>query len=103
MENCCEILKIIVSFLSVVLEVGAIIFAIIEFVKYKKENNKARVLKLRQEIAAYYCMADLMAKDLATTNKSVKSVKTDYMDKAMNHPDNYARIRPSKSAKDMYN
>lgn len=105
---CCEILKIILDFLSVLLEVGAIVFAIIEFSKFKKENYKNRIKVLKQEVAAYYCMADYMAEEIFNERKSkgcggnINNIKTEFKNKAKNHQDNIAQLRPSKTAKDMY-
>ena len=102
---CTEILHIIADFLTIVLGVGTIIFAIIEFVKFKKENYKERLRSLRHEVAAYYCMADCMADEIAKlrpNNPSKKTVKTEFMDKAVNHNENILKTRPGKSAKEMY-
>lgn len=102
---CIEILKTIVSFLSVLLEVGAIIFAIIEFAKFKRENYKNRLRNLKQEVAAYYCMADCMAEEIAklrNNSTSIKTVKTEFMDKAVAHDDNISKARPSLTAKQLY-
>ncbi|MBO5540427.1 MAG: hypothetical protein J5980_05720 [Muribaculaceae bacterium] len=102
---CCEILKIIVDFLALVLEIGTIVFAIVEFAKFKRENYNGRLRNLRQEIAAYHCMADCMAEEIAKlrpNSQSKKTIKSEFLDKAVNHEDNIARVRPSKSAKEMY-
>lgn len=100
---CKEILEIITNFLSVILEVGAIIFGIIEFSKFKREKYKEQLSNLRKEVAAYYCMADSMADEIRMYSmRSKKTIKSDHMNRAVSHSDNLAGVRPSKTAKEMY-
>ena len=53
-------------------------------------------------------MADYMAEEIFNERKSkggrgnINNIKTEFKNKAKNHQDNIAQLRPSKTAKDMY-
>jgi len=92
-------LSTIVSLLSVIIEVAAILFAVIEFVKFKRQHYKSQIHELENKILAFYCEEDYMINEivkLRNDGKSHKTVKVEFRKLAESHPDNKNKIRPKK-------
>ncbi len=90
---------LIASLLSIIIEVAAIVFAIIQFISFKKQNYKDRIKDLNELVVAFQCEEEIMSEEIAklrNNGKAAVTVRKEFRDFAENHPKNINHIRPKK-------